>query len=253
MDNNEIFISSALMDKYSSMAESNTKKLDETRETNDSGFSSLKDNGIYTKGFNKIGSRLTSITNTIKNTNNINKAYIGKFVTLEAEGKRLAEELIVPKIDNTRSINLVNHFASTNISKEDGKSVNSGIDTLVDNNLIDKYYEDKELLGDITKEDNVKEEELDDYIDLNKELLTSIDKDSNTLEVELEDYTLIKEELLKKVNSDINTYEVKMNDIELERVDINNQDKYSDEVMINLNDYINSNRVELSDIKEVNE
>ena len=253
MDNNDLYISSAMIDKYSSMANSSVEKLDNTRNTNDTGFSSLRDNGLYTKGFHKIGSRLSVITSTIKNTNNINKAYINKFVSLESEGKKLAEDLIVPKIDNTRSINLVNSYASTNVYKKDGKSVNSGSNNTTINYLNDNYAEDKELLGDITKISEEEVKDLKDYSLLKEELLTSINKKLNTLKVELIDYSGIKDEVLKKVNKELNTYEVELNDIELEKVDLNYNDTYSDEYQINLNDYVDAEKLELSDIKEVNE
>lgn len=251
MENNELYISSDIMDKYSRLSDENTTKLDNTKNTNDNGFGSVSSLGLYNKGFNKIGTRLGTIINTIKNTNNINIAYINKFKSLEEEGIELAQDLVVPKIDNTKSISLINQYANIKINKEDGKSVNDGTSTIVNNSLTDNYNVDSDTLESITKVSQDEVIELTDNNSSNKETLESINTSDKVFNIELDEYEETKNEILSTINNKINSFDVIFNDIDLEEVDLTQIDKETIDNITLLNDYINSNKVELFDFEEV--
>ena len=247
-ESNELFISSSIMEKYSSVTENNTNKLDNTKEETSTNFSSLINNGIYSKGFNKIANRLSVVSDTLKNTRSINRNYLDKFIDLENKGMDLANELTIPKIDHSRSVSINNTYKNINLNKNDGNSVTSG-NNVSNSSLNDNYSGNKETVKDITKEE-VKNSTLEDIYSSLLKKLSDVSNDNTVKENSINFNAGINKENINSITKEDNIKEVSINDYAIDKHNLEDINNKENDYINNIEDYKDSTVTKLSNINK---
>ena len=226
MKNEGLYISNAIMEKYTSEIEKSYNNLDKSYNDTNNNFTSLINNGIYRDGFSNISKALIETIDTLKQSNKVNRAFMSSFASLEDKGTSLIESIEVPNIsvvDNRLSLLKKNYMS---LYKEDGTSVKDN-DTYLEN-YEDIYDEEHKDLKDLNNYYEEKDTHFDVLPDTNKTNLES----------------------LKNAASQTIDYEDKNYDINITR--ISNMIRERQEQLIEYNDIYSSINKELKDINNTN-
>ena len=202
-------------------------------------FRGMKESGLFATGVDKINKQMENITNTIFNVKEKIRRHSNEVFDMERMYDKRAQEIDIPQDFVKNDSKQVNTIDDIYLSKNDGRSVNNGEDIDIINNL-EEYDLNKQNLGSIVSNNEVKEEKYDSSSSLEHKQLDNINNDKDTEEINHDDKTVIENEELKMINNNNNLQNINYdNNFNLNNVsisDINKESEDDDEMDVLNND-----------------
>lgn len=198
MNEDRLYIDSDILDDYNATLDRNSVGLSNVLQNSMTNFTTLKSNRIYNRGFKKLENALEKSKRTIDNFVYFNRNYTKEFFDFEEiMSQKINGEINVPKDFRINGIFGENVVKNVNLNKNDGLSVNNGVEA-------------REISSDSAS--NVIKENLED-----------IDKIRDQTEKEIDTQTIINREKLRDINKDIEQDEQKLSSVtNITREDLNN-------------------------------
>ncbi len=198
MNEDRLYIDSDIIDDYNARLDKNSSGLSNVLQNSMTNFTTLKSNKIYNKGFKKIENALEKSKGTIDNFVYFNRNYTKEFFNFEEiMSQKINGEINVPKNFKINGIFGESIVKNVNLNKNDGLSVNNGVETR-----------------------EISSENASSVI---KENLEDIDKRRDQTEKEIGTQTIINREKLGDINNNIEQEEQKLSTItDINREDLNN-------------------------------
>ena len=223
MEENNFYYDTDLIDTYRTILTKGSVDYEECENSSKQKFSKLKARGLFNKGFTKLERAFDATSKTMENCKNVNEAYKEQIVTFEKTTSSKIETMKMPSNFSINDSMEINNVATVSLDKNDGRSVNEGVES-TEKELTDRYNEvnrsslgninneiaqveqkldnlntikEKETLKDMTGKEEQKEQIYDDRVDINNQALNGINTTQksgvvNNSEIE---YTLDKKEI----------------------------------------------------------
>lgn len=206
-------------------------------------FQNLNNTGLFSDGIKKIGNQFNELNRTMNNVKNKLVEHKERIFLSEYAFDKRAQEIEIPqdfvKNDSTK----VNTIDDIYLSKNDGKSVNTG-EKIDETNELNDYDLNKKELESIVANNEIKEEKYDSSSSLSQEKIDNINNGKDTKEVNIDEESTIESGKLETVNNYNDLQGVEYDDnIDLESVSVGNikNDNVEDDEEIKLEDIMNYN------------
>ena len=230
--NNEIVLNEEELDGITTSLSSSFKSVSNTRDGINPSFSGAVNAGLLGNSIGTISNQMTSISDSINNTQGLIKEYKEQLLTYDNNMATKIDNIEIPKDFLANNSSKVNTYTQSLLSKIDGKSVNLGGSANDTYDTFESSISDK-ALTDISN-GSIDKNEYDDSSSIDvKDAITDINNTSTTELSSYDDNSSILEdfELIDMIPRDImdDVYYDDSTSIDKEEIsDINNDNVFAE-------------------------
>lgn len=191
------------MNDIASYLERTSQSVGNTSNEISSNFAPLNRAGLFAQGINGIKNNISKVSSSISSLKNIVINETDKMKTLEQNLANKASQIEVPRDFIVNDTATVYNYNEKILDKQDGKSVNEGLELKEENIEFNSSIEYNKKLSNIFNDNKILENKLNDY-DLNNIRLNNI-RNGNNLERQIyDDNSIIAKENLYDVQNNNN-------------------------------------------------
>lgn len=195
------------MNEILSMINKNIEQMSNMEDGYLNKMDSISQSGLYGNGIQMIDSQIVSIKDGLTDFRNITKNNSAAIEETEKRLKNDVDKIELPKNFNADDVGIHVSVSSTNLSKNDGLSINKN--NQINETIADTNYDiEKATIQKLVK-DTIKEMSFEDYLKTKQINLKNIEKE-NVKTSEIEDLKEAKDVNLYNINNnkDLNTSEL---------------------------------------------
>ena len=167
----------------------------------------ISNTGVYGNGVQMIDSQIVAIKDGLTDFKTITTNNSNAIIELEKRLTKEVENIVLPKDFDADDTGYTVELDSTELSKNDGTSIDSNNET-VTSNLEDNYTEEKENIYSL-KEEKLDNKEIEDYYAIDEKTISKF-KEEDLKQNNIEDYYGIDEEVLHRLKEE----DLKSNELE---------------------------------------